>query len=140
MKLLWCNNFPIQITQYFNTFHLLKNNQHYLSQCPLTIQMLTVTMTRQNYLMITFSQCLQLIPALTPTQFSNTDTDDLHIIHDIVINDHLVYNGLCALDTSKAAGTDDLNPKIFKNCASSLLLPICHLFTICIRSAKIPAH
>ena len=47
---------------------------------------------------------------------------------------------MCALDTSKAAGTDDLNPKIFKNCASSLLLPICHLFTICMRSAKIPAQ
>ena len=44
------------------------------------------------------------------------------------------------LDTSKAAGTDDLNPKIFKNCASSLTLPICHLFTICMRSAKIPAQ
>ena len=48
--------------------------------------------------------------------------------------------GLCNLDTSKAAGIDDLNPKLFKNCTTYLLLPIFHLFTTCMKFAKVPAQ
>ena len=39
----------------------------------------------------------------------------------------------------KATGIDNLNPKIYKECTLSLLLSICHLFTTCMKSAKISA-
>jgi len=41
-------------------------------------------------------------------------------LQDIVIDNQYVYEGLCNLDVTKATGIDGLNPKIFKNCASSL--------------------
>ena len=45
----------------------------------------------------------------------STTTGDLPTLQGIVINDQLVYNGLCALDTSKAAGIDKFKPILFKN-------------------------
>ena len=62
------------------------------------------------------------------------------ILDTIDIDEQVVFNNLCALDSTKATGIDDLNPKIYKECALTLLLPICHLFTICMKFAKIPAQ
>ena len=71
---------------------------------------------------------------------SGTIYNNQPILDTIDIDEQVVFNNLCALDSTKATGIDDLNPKIYKECALTLLLPICHLFTICMKFAKIPAQ
>ena len=50
------------------------------------------------------------------------------------MNNYSVQYTLWSLDSTKATGIDDLHPEIYKSCALSLLLPICHLFAICMES------
>ena len=65
----------------------------------------------------------------TPNTVSNSN--GTFPLQDIVINEQSVYEGLCNLDTSKAAGIDDLNPKLFKNCAHPNFPSVYNLYEIC---------
>ena len=49
-----------------------------------------------------------------------------------------VYSLLNSLDPCKAAGIDDISPKVLKSCASSLCRPICFLFLSCLMACRIP--
>ena len=49
-----------------------------------------------------------------------------------------VYEALINLDTTKAVGCDRIHSSILKTCAATLLEPIYHLFSICLRTSSVP--
>ena len=59
-------------------------------------------------------------------------------VRNIEISTSEVYDILSTLDVTKAAGIDGINPRILRYCASSLLIPICHLFMSSIITGYIP--
>ena len=61
-------------------------------------------------------------------------------LHDIEISTQEVFNILSTLDVTKAAGINGISPRILRNCASSLLIPICHLFKISTPTGNIPTQ
>ena len=63
-----------------------------------------------------------------------------HSLRNIEISTTEVYDILSTLDVTKAAGIDGINPRILRYCASSLLIPICHLFTSSIITGYIPSQ
>ena len=61
-------------------------------------------------------------------------------LHDIKISIQEVFDILSTLDVTKAAGIDGISPRILRNCASSLLIPICHLFKTSTTTGNIPTQ
>ena len=61
-----------------------------------------------------------------------------HSLCNIEISTAEVYDILSTLDVTKAAGIDGIGPKILRYRASSLLIPIRHLFTSSIITGYIP--
>ena len=51
-----------------------------------------------------------------------------------------IYEVLSNLDTTKARGSDNIHPLVLKNCSISLLEPILHLFTQCLKSGSLPSQ
>ena len=49
-----------------------------------------------------------------------------------------VFEALIHLDTRKAAGCDSIPSIILKTCAISLMEPVFHLFSLCLRTSSIP--
>ena len=49
-----------------------------------------------------------------------------------------VYEALINLDTTKAVGCDSIHSSILKNCTTTLLESIFHLFSICLHTSSIP--
>ena len=49
-----------------------------------------------------------------------------------------VFEALTMLNHTKAAGCDNMSPKILKLCATSLIDPVYHLFNICLEKASFP--
>jgi hypothetical protein len=50
------------------------------------------------------------------------------IIDEVQITPDEVRTELCALDTSKACGPDNITPFLLKNTADFISVPLCHLF------------
>jgi len=63
-----------------------------------------------------------------------------HTLHNVEVNDSEVLTILYSLDINKAAGIDGIIPKVLRFCASSLLKPICHLFTVSLSTSSIPTQ
>ena len=63
-----------------------------------------------------------------PDYIDETSTDNL--ISDIQITIEEVDNALKLLDTSKASGPDEINPKILKKCSTELSKPLTRLFNL----------
>ena len=59
-------------------------------------------------------------------------------LNDIQLDRSDVYEALSNLDTTKAVGCDSVHPSILKTCAATLLEPIFHLFSLCLRTSSIP--
>ena len=59
-------------------------------------------------------------------------------LNSIQIDRSDVYEALINLDTTKAVGCDCIHSSILKTCATTLLEPIYHLFSICLRTSSIP--
>ena len=59
-------------------------------------------------------------------------------LNNIQIDRSDVYEALSNLDKTKAVGCDSIHPSILKTCATTLLEPIFHLFTLCLRTSSIP--
>ena len=73
--------------------------------------------------------------------YSHTDTVKTNATLsyiNISIND--VWISLTSLDSSKAPGIDNLNPKVLKYCATSLSVPIQHLFCQFISHGQLPSE
>ena len=56
----------------------------------------------------------------------------------ISCSEERIYSLLNSLDPCKAAGIDDIGPKVLKSCALSLCRPICLLFQSCLTACRIP--
>ena len=56
----------------------------------------------------------------------------------IAIDPSDVFKALASLNCTKAPGIDDISPLILKHCATSLALPLTHLFNTCIQSSSLP--
>ena len=59
-------------------------------------------------------------------------------LSNIYVTYHDVLVALSELDPSKAMGTDELSPRVSRNCASSLCIPIHHLFSLSLTKSRIP--
>ena len=59
-------------------------------------------------------------------------------LNNIQIDRSDIYEALSNLDKTKAVGCDLIHPSILKTCATTLLEPIFHLFTLCLRTSSIP--
>ena len=62
------------------------------------------------------------------------DIDSLKIpvpsLAEINIHDYEVFDTLYSLDTTKSQGIDGIGPKVFKNCAPAIYIPLHHLFIL----------
>ena len=67
----------------------------------------------------------------------NTGT---HTLHSVEVNESEVLPILYSLDINKAAGIDNIGPRVLRFCASSLLKPICHLFTASLSTGGVPTQ
>ena len=74
-------------------------------------------------------------PATIPPTYTSANT-----LQDIEVIDTEVLTILTSLDVTKAAGIDNISPKVFRYCALPLLKPICHLFTISLQTGSIPTQ
>ena len=72
-------------------------------------------------------------PPLTGCVSSNT-------LSNISFTPQDVYKILISLDPSKAMGTDNINPKLLKNCADLLCEPIYYLFKASFSNSYLPAE
>lgn len=61
-------------------------------------------------------------------------------LSEIVITRSDIYEVLSNLNTTKARGSDNIHPLVLKNCSISLLEPIFHLFTQCLKSSSLPSQ
>ena len=59
-------------------------------------------------------------------------------IENINISEDEVFEALTGLDPNKAMGIDNINPKILKYCASALVQPIHHLFSLTLVNQSLP--
>ena len=59
-------------------------------------------------------------------------------LSNIYVTYHDVLVALSELDPTKAMGTDELSPRVSRNCASSLCIPIHHLFSLSLTKSRIP--
>ena len=59
-------------------------------------------------------------------------------LNHITIGTSDVYTALVTLDTSKAAGPDDIDPLILKTCADALTTPLTHLLNTCLQTCSVP--
>ena len=59
-------------------------------------------------------------------------------LNHITIDTSDVYTALVTLDTSKAAGPDDIVPLILKTCADALTTPLTHLLNTCLQTCSVP--
>jgi len=50
-----------------------------------------------------------------------------------------IFNELRFLQTSKAVGPDNIGPKILKNCANALTVPLHHLFSLSLKEGVVPS-
>ena len=51
-----------------------------------------------------------------------------------------MYEILSTLDITKAPGIDGISTAVLRHCASSLLMPVCHLFKSSISTGRIPSQ
>jgi len=65
---------------------------------------------------------------------------DTHTLHNVEVNESEVLTILYSLDVNKAAGIDGISLKVLRFCASPLLKPICHLFTVSLSTSSIPTQ
>jgi len=63
-----------------------------------------------------------------------------HTLHSVEVNESEVLPILYSLDINKAAGIDNIGPRVLRFCASSLLKPICHLFTASLSTGGVPTQ
>ena len=71
-----------------------------------------------------------------PQQLENSEPPT--VIDTISFSVTDVFNHLSTLDTTKATGIDSISPKLLKNCASSLSIPVHTLFMLSITSGSLP--
>jgi len=62
-----------------------------------------------------------------------------HTLNSVDVNESEVLTILYSLDVNKAAGID-ICSKVLRFCVSSLLKPICHLFTVSLSTGSIPTQ
>ena len=62
------------------------------------------------------------------------------MLHNVEIIELEVLTILNSLNVNKAAGIDNIGPKVLRYCALSLLKPICHLFSVSLSTGSIPAQ
>ena len=60
------------------------------------------------------------------------------LLSDITVSSDEVHQALISLQPNKASGPDNIGPRILKNCAASLTLPLRHLFLLSLNSKTIP--
>ena len=94
--------------------------------------------TRLNFSTLSF---IQSSPSANTTyHFDQLPSSQNQTLSDITISPDEVYKELTQLNPAKAAGADNLCPKILKYCAHALYIPIHHLFSECISQCNIPAE
>ena len=62
------------------------------------------------------------------------------VLSNIYITYHDVLVSLSELDPTKAMRTDELSPRVLRNCASSLCILIHHLISLSLTKSRIPLH
>ena len=85
---------------------------------------------KQNYLMNTFFSVLKD----QNSRFTCPHNNNIQSLDDIEISTTEVYEILSILDVTKAPG---ISTAVLRHCASSLLMPICHLFKSSISTGRI---
>lgn len=85
-----------------------------------------------NYFYSVFTQPKPLInfPKIHAFQHSS--------LGNIQINEGDVLEILSNLNISKAVGPDGISPKVLKECAYQIVLPLCHIFNLSLRSGVMP--
>jgi len=74
---------------------------------------------------------LQNIPEFPPQEFAN-EIDEVHITPE------LVHNKLKSLNPSKSSGPDELHPKILKETATQLSVPLTIIFNKSLQEGVVP--
>ena len=120
-------------------FHHLKNLSTSNSTIPIIIHNTQVihnpsekAATFNNYFNSIFTRSTYTLP---PTDQLPTPTNQLHTI---ALDSSETLQILSDLDPSKSPGCDDLSPKVLKECAASLAIPITTLFRASLHNSSIP--
>ena len=74
------------------------------------------------------------------TFYDNVHPDAANILSEIDTTDSYVYSATIALDPNKAMGIEAFGPKVLKDCALSLYIPIHHLFSLWLSQSCLPSQ
>ena len=126
---------PKTVTRSINTLHHYPNSLLSLPVCIMAPVSVSLAVKQLSYLMnISIQFITKVLHILPLCQWKLRSRRLSHIS----ISPHDVWASLTSLDSSKASGIDNLNPKVLKFCAMSLSAPICHLFCKSISHGQLP--